>query len=574
MFPQNSNTSITWPVEEGNTEYEWYVTVSNGENTVTGPVWSFRTAPRAEWTGTVSADWNDPANWVGGSYPGASNNVTIPDVTNDPVIGPAMTADCYDLEIQPGATLTIQSNTGNSGSLIVHGNASGNVTYDRQLPAANWHYISSPVSSLTLPSGGIFRPWNELTGQWGAATTACTSGVGYAIQTSGNSLAFEGTLVTSDVVIEASSPFADEIDGTELTYDARIHVTGRDPDQGGVYGGGGWNLLGNPYTSAMVVSEFISVNSGATAEEGQFDPNYVAIYLYNGSSYNYIGYSTGWEVDNPTLITQTHIQPGQGFFVLAMNDNSTFTFNRDMQDHSPTATFLKSAKAEDRWPGLQLKVKYGEKESLTTIVFNEDMTIGLDPGYDVGLMSSGADVDIYTALVKDNGINFARQALPILDCERNIIPVGIDTEKGGEVTFSAYTVPPGNNKFWLEDRATGIFTELDGSTYTVTLPAKTYGTGRFFIIASTNTPTAIKPVPEDPEAGIRIWTYNEEVIIKGEISSKAICTIFDINGKKILETRLADGEMNTVTLPSGKHGIYVVRVVDGMKVTTKKVALL
>ena len=35
------------------------------------------------------------------------------------------------------------------------------------------------------------------------------------------------------------------------------------------------------------------------------------------------------------------------------------------------------------------------------------MSIGLDPGYDVGLMSSGADVDIYTALVKDNGINFA-----------------------------------------------------------------------------------------------------------------------------------------------------------------------
>ena len=37
---------------------------------------------------------------------------------------------------------------------------------------------------------------------------------------------------------------------------------------------------------------------------------------------------------------------------------------------------------------------------------------------------------------------------------------------------------------------------------------------------------------------------------------------------------LNDGELNTVTLPSGLHGVYLVRVVDGVKVTTRKVALL
>jgi len=42
----------------------------------------------------------------------------------------------------------------------------------------------------------------------------------------------------------------------------------------------------------------------------------------------------------------------------------------------------------------------------------------------------------------------------------------------------------------------------------------------------------------------------------------------------VIETRLTDGELNTITLPSGMHGVYLVRVVEGVKVTVRKVALL
>ena len=38
-----STTSITWPGRLNNTEYEWYVEVSNGESAITGPTWSFTT---------------------------------------------------------------------------------------------------------------------------------------------------------------------------------------------------------------------------------------------------------------------------------------------------------------------------------------------------------------------------------------------------------------------------------------------------------------------------------------------------------------------------------------------------
>jgi hypothetical protein len=347
-----------------------------------------------------------------------------------------------------------------------------------------------------------------------------------------------------------------------------IWASGRSWDN---YGGGGWNLMGNPFTSAMDAAVFVEENTG------NFDPNYQALYVYDGNSttplYLYAaadipGYEEGgWFSDN--------IQAGQGFFVLALYNDIDFNFTPAMQVHNPDLTLLKSARAEaDPWPGLQLKITYGDKERATAIVYNSEMTTGRDPGYDVGQLSTGPDVEIYTTLVlKDNSVNFARQALPLTDSEKNIIPVGIDTEKGGEVTFSAYTVPIEDKKFWLEDRVTGTYTNLNTNTYTVTLPAKTYGTGRFFIIASTNTPTGIEK-PQAEETGVRVWTSNEKLIIQGEVSDRAICEIYDLRGLKILETKLADGELNTVTLPSGLHGVYLVRVVDGVQVTTRKVALL
>jgi len=173
----------------------------------------------------------------------------------------------------------------------------------------------------------------------------------------------------------------------------------------------------------------------------------------------------------------------------------------------------------------------------------------------------------------EKSVNFARQALPVADCQKLIIPVGLDTEKGGEVTFSAFIVPLGNYKFWLEDRTTGIFTDLTARTYTVTLPAKSYGTGRFYIIASTNTPTGTDNLAAD-EMALRIWSTDDKVIVKGQVSKRTVCELYNMKGQMVLTTRLIDGEMNTVAIPSGLKGVFVVRVVDGPIVTTRKIAIL
>ncbi len=465
----------------------------------------------------------------------------------------------------PNGKLIIDSDAlSNNGSLIYNGSAAptGNVTYRRIMPADRYRYIASPVGATLLPAGPTFWRWNELLGAWGedlaeTPTTVCSSGIGYTVLASSNTVVFTGLVLSALMDVPATAP-----------YD----VEGVYTDDRGSWGGGGWNLLGNPFTCALDGSLFISTNSAS------LDDNYLAMYIYNGSDYYYIanpvsgypGLGTFGGAEN-----YTDIQAGQGFFVLANHDGVTFDFTGEMRKHNTSVPMTKSAGTENAWPGLQLKVKYGDKVNSTLIVYNENMISGLDPGYDIGLLSTSPEVSIYSTLVeKDNNVNFTRQALPLSGCEKNIIPVGIDSEKGGEVTFSAFTVPLGNFKFWLEDRKTGIFTNLNASTYTVSLPAQTYGTGRFFIYASTNMPTGTDSPAADNGQDMRIWTSDDKVIIRGDVSDKAKCAVYNMQGLQIIETRLADGEQNTVTMPSGSTGVYLVRVIDGKKVYTTKVVFL
>lgn len=558
-----------------------------------------------QWTGAVNSDWNIPGNWSAGVVPDNCSNITISAGTT-PHITTTSSAKCNDLTILSGltidaggaltvnhnltnsGTLTINSSgTASSGSLIVNGSSTGAITYNRQLniystepPYSNydWHYFSSPVGSNTASNSEKITAvysYDEPTDSWSTTSiTSLTSGKGYNLDQTSSSdglISFTGFVINAAGPIPATSPYSDcSFPGG--IYTSRTFASGRNNTT--LYGGGGWNLLGNPFTSALNATTFISGNVN------NFDPNYQAVYIYNGNvgtngTYYYIGTDMpGWENASGSF-GSNNVQVGQGFFVLAHCNTSSFAFTPGMQIHDVAVVMTKSAKAgNDPWPGLQLKVKYGDKENSTLVVYNENMSVGLDPGYDVGQLSASPDLEIYTALVeKDNSVNFARQALPKTDYDKNIIQVGIDTEKGGEVTFSAFTVPIENHKFWLEDRVTGTYTDLTSGTYMVTLPARTYGTGRFFIITSANTPTG-KEKPQAENTDIRIWTSNDKVIIKGEVGERTICEIYNLRGQKIIETHLADGEMNMVSLPTGLKGVYLVRVIDGQKVTTKKVAIL
>ena len=64
------------------------------------------TQAQTTWTGTTDSEWTTPANWSAG-VPDANDDVTIPNVTNDPVISTAAVAG--SIRINPGGLLTINA---------------------------------------------------------------------------------------------------------------------------------------------------------------------------------------------------------------------------------------------------------------------------------------------------------------------------------------------------------------------------------------------------------------------------------------------------------------------------------
>ncbi len=433
--------------------------------------------PTLTWTGSSTTDWNTSGNWDGGIVPIVGYNVTIPNLDNDPVIGSTQPADCNNLTVESEATLSIESTVAGTGSLIVGGTSSGNVTMQRYVTGNKWHYVSAPlvgqdINGTFMTSNSIYSPnsganynfyhWDEPSNYWiiyGDALFSETQfGIakGYALTTSTDkALSFTGTIRTSDVTYTA-------------TYNADY--------------GQGNNMVGNPFTSSMMATTTASATLNfLTINSALLDDNYEALYIwdeeagYDGSNQDYKVISNA-TITGHTAIDQDYIAPGQAFMVKVVSGGGELQFNENMQAHN-SAAYYKDSK--EVWPSLELSVKNSRLQNATAIGFNENMTKGLDPSYDCAKIKGNPDIALYTRLIENTGLDYAVQALPNTNIEDYVIPVGVDVSETGLFEFSATQEKLDNYSLILEDRQENTFTNLRWDTYFANINES--GTGRFFL---------------------------------------------------------------------------------------------
>ncbi len=81
-----------------------------------------------QWTGTVSTDWNNTANWSCGFVPGASDDVTVPSGTTFlPDIAASASGTVRNLTIGSGVVITLNSGStlNTKGNLVLNGTITG-----------------------------------------------------------------------------------------------------------------------------------------------------------------------------------------------------------------------------------------------------------------------------------------------------------------------------------------------------------------------------------------------------------------------------------------------------------------
>jgi len=330
--------------------------------------------------------------------------------------------------------------------------------------------------------------------------------------------------------------------------------------------GAGFNLVGNPFTSTIAITtdgqatdNFLADNSGI------LDVSYQAVYIWNESSgytygdndYSVICNSGFSGQGSSSEISQDYIEPGQGFMV-KVNDDGNVVFNKDTQKHGAGDYY----KSKDGWPGVELGVSGNNNTNPTIICFNENMTPGLDPSYDIGKIKGNPNIALYTKLIEDNDVDFAIQALPFARLEEFEIPVGIDILETTTFEFSVYQENLDNYNIVLEDRQEGTFTNLRWDTYFATISES--GTGRFYL--HFKDATAIEESPYN--SAIRVYAAERSIFIRGT-NTGYVC-LFDLTGRIIMQQDFSGEGM--ISIPASlKTGIYVVTVQNGKEVKTGKV---
>lgn len=490
------------------------------------------------WTGTTDTDWATATNWTEGT-PSTTDNVYIPAVTNHPTAAAAVTINKGI--IKSGATLRA------SGAFT------GTITYERNLAVVDkWYLVSSPVSGETIEdlisnhtfatgtdsNIGIAPYVNDGTAwsyQTAASTGALNAGQGYSVRlaTAGN-ISFTGTMPVADV-------------GIAITTNTN-----------------GFNLVGNPYPS------FIAVNNNADATNN--------ILKVNDTDNDYLTESTIWLWNQATtsydLINQTgntHIAPGQGFFV-SSNGSHTFSITEAMQSHQGTDTFQRTVNTR---PEINLMMTDGSSTRDTDIFYIDGKTTGFDNGYDSSIFGGVShSFAVYTeAVANSNGKRLGIQSLPNSDLESMVIPVGVIAD-AVEITFSAEAINlPEGIKVFLEDRTTNTFTRLDeaNSEYTVTLSAAANGIGRFYL----HTTQSVLSIDTNAVLdNVSVYkTDNSTLRIVGLQQGNASIKLFNILGKQVMNSSFKTNGVQNISLPQLATGIYIVQLTTETGKLNKKIVL-
>ena len=454
------------------------------------------------WNGSVSSDWNNAANWSPNLVPTVSDDIIInPGVFQPSFLTPG-NGFCKDVTFNTGTGLTVPAGytlnvSGNwagtnttvqgagvvnftsvtalhtgttsfggvlaiasganlttsdgitilsSGSLMhgtgtagAGGNIIGNVTVRRlgNPTANNYNYWSSPIVNGGVASLGQNRYFYNptlATGTdqagvqvgWVPAAGLMTVGRGYIATGSGN-VSFTGTPNNGPLTFGPTSI------GAFTSF----------------------NLVGNPYPSAISAPAFVAANPSITGsalyfwdDDGSGGSGYDAANDY--AVWNNLGFVSGPNSGTPF---NGNIASCQGFFIEAAS-SANIQFNNSMRT-TANSSFFDQNNVERLWISVTTSANdYNE----TLIAFKADATDGIDNQYDAKKLKGNAHISLYS---KAEGSDLAIQAIPSLTADK-VVPLGIDADVNGAQTIRLKHVDniDQTSQIILEDTKLGIFQNL------------------------------------------------------------------------------------------------------------------
>ena len=493
-----------------------------------------------DWTGSVDTDWFTAGNWSNG-VPTATINAVIPEVTSAtyPVLN-ASGAAVLDLVVQnnaqftiaPGGQLTVNdqlSNSAGAAGIILQSNATGQgslltndatyMTVQTYLPQDSWHGVAPMVANDTA---GVFlgvylSQYNEADSSWTyivPENTPLPIGSGYFAWSAGANYTANhvGVIQVADV-----SP--------------GISFTTPHPHPGGQ----GWNIIGNPFTSAVEWnSNWTLTNVDAT------------MYMYDNGNYK------SKNINGTGTLSSPDIPVGQAVWIRTNAANPSITIPASERKHS-TVGFYKNEVEQ-----IVFRVEGNKFSDEMLIQFNDDASQQFDNQYDAyKIMGDPAAPQLY--MVQDE-LKLTANVLPFEDGLS--IPANLEVGNNG-----LYTISMNNTQYpddvYLEDLNTGEWINLSKGDYTFF--ASTEDDAARFVIHFAS-PTS---VIEQSSNHINIYANQHSIFVLSNEDQDAEVSVYDALGQELLHQPITD--RNTIiNLDSRQLSYVIVKVVSNTGVVAKK----
>jgi hypothetical protein len=330
-------------------------------------------------------------------------------------------------------------------------------------------------------------------------------------------------------------------------------------------------LVANPYPTYLNANDDAdNTNNFLTTNVSKIDNEFLAIYGWDADGTGYT--ARGHDFSSNTAV---YLAPGQAFFI-ASDDivGEDITFSESMQTVSPSSSddFIQG----DVIPAKEIYLRIHHDDLFiddTHIKFQDNMTLGLDPGYDLGSYDQNASIS--SRLIEDDqGTNFAHQQLPLSSMENAVIPIVINQPAGQEFRINLHSATIPNPSVFLEDVQLGTFTNLHEEDFIVSADSNLAGVGRFYIHMSSETMSNEFELRNLLNAYKKI--NHSYITVEGLVTQtgQVNISLFNILGSKILSTSFDNSLNERIISTQGiSAGIYIIELESSGSRVTKKILI-